>query len=198
MQFWIAAGVGISCYAITSTLLQMARIGHFLVAGQSYAIPANIFIMGDAALANALVATLLAPLLEELVFRKWLISGLIKLRIGTVLALTLSSAIFVLAHSNPSDIGPVDAGMLLLTRFILGIAMGVLYLGSRNLLLPIVAHMIHNMLVLLPKAAVFYPSFPLSAQQAALYLGAYAMILLLGLGGLASATRRLRQCATSP
>jgi membrane protease YdiL (CAAX protease family) len=100
MQFWIAAGAGISCYAITATLLQMARICHFLVAGQSYAIPGNIFIMGDAALANVLVATLLAPLLEELVFRKWLISGLLKLRLGAVLALSLSSAIFVLAHNN--------------------------------------------------------------------------------------------------
>jgi membrane protease YdiL (CAAX protease family) len=88
--------------------------------------------------------------------------------------------------------------MLLLTRFILGIGMGMLYLWSRNLLLPIIAHMVHNLMVVLPKADVFYPSFPLDAQQAAFYLVAYAAVLLLGVRGLGSAARRLRQCAIAP
>ncbi|GAX76887.1 hypothetical protein CEUSTIGMA_g4333.t1 [Chlamydomonas eustigma] len=89
------------------------------------------------------VTGVLAPILEETVFRGFLLTSLTKY-IPVWAAIPASSFLFSLAHLSPKDF-PV--------LFSLGCVLGILYVRSRNLLTPILVHGAWNSLVL---TALFY------------------------------------------
>lgn len=81
---------------------------------------------------------ILAPLLEETVFRGFLLPSLAKV-MPTPLAVVLSSAAFGLVHLSPRDTPQLTA---------LGLLLGFSYVRSRNLLTPMLIHGVWNGTVL--------------------------------------------------
>jgi membrane protease YdiL (CAAX protease family) len=80
----------------------------------------------------------MAPVLEETVFRGFLLTSLTKY-IPTWAAIPVSAAFFGAAHLSPRDF-PV--------LFALGCLLGVVYTRSRNLMSPIIVHGMWNSTVL--------------------------------------------------
>lgn len=81
-----------------------------------------------------LLAVVLAPLAEEIVFRGVLLSAL-RDRWGDAFAIGASSAVFAAAHVMPFAMPPI---------FLLSLALGVMYVRTRTLWAPIVAHAVFN------------------------------------------------------
>lgn len=86
-----------------------------------------------------ITVVLLAPLLEEFLFRGIIQEGLTQ-RSGPVVAILLSSLLFGFMHLNPWQF---------VTGFLLGIFIGWLYYLTRDLLLAIGFHLFNNLFVLL-------------------------------------------------
>lgn len=80
------------------------------------------------------VSSLSAPILEELVFRGFLLPSLTA-EVGTPAAVASSSAAFALCHAAPRD---------MLQLFVLGCVLGFAYVRTRNLLTPTVIHAAWN------------------------------------------------------
>lgn len=87
---------------------------------------------------DALGTIILAPIVEELVFRGVLLNRL-KLRIGIIPAILVSSFLFGIGHEF--------GGMI--SAFLFGICMCILYLKTDNILIPITVHFINNLVVTL-------------------------------------------------
>lgn len=85
--------------------------------------------------ANLLFAGILAPVLEELFYRKLIIDRL--RRYGTVVAVVASGLLFGLAHGNLNQF---------FYTALLGILFGYLYLSTGNLRYPILLHMAVNLI----------------------------------------------------
>ena len=85
------------------------------------------------------VTAILAPLLEEVVFRGFLLTSLTKF-MPTWLAVLISSLGFGLAHASARDLPQLAA---------LGTLLGFSYVRSRNLLTPMLIHGAWNGTVLL-------------------------------------------------
>lgn len=119
------------------------RIGNVLIALAPAAIAVLLTVgigVKSTSLSNASIflildSLLLAPLIEELLFRAWALSILEKLR-GPLTALFLTSAAFSLAHG-------FDGFSTMLT-FINGLAFGVLWLRTRNVWLCVFSHAAFN------------------------------------------------------
>ena len=75
-----------------------------------------------------------APIAEEIFFRGFALSGL-NSRYGVTLAVVLSSAVFALAHLDIASLVPT---------FILGLALGWVYLRTRSIWPCIFVHGLHN------------------------------------------------------
>lgn len=88
------------------------------------------------ALIGLITASILAPIAEELLFRGVLLTRM-KRKIGVTAAVLLSSALFGMTHLSVS----------MLHAGIFGICMCILYLKTKNILVPIVFHMIYNFLL---------------------------------------------------
>ena len=88
-----------------------------------------------------LMIILLAPIIEELVFRGFLYSYL-KQKIGFKGALFLSALLFALFHFSPSQ--GISNFPLLSSLFILALYLGFLYERQSSLLSPIALHMTFN------------------------------------------------------
>ncbi|RME05538.1 MAG: CPBP family intramembrane metalloprotease [Deltaproteobacteria bacterium] len=95
----------------------------------------------DAAFAlAALYICLLGPLLEEVIFRGFLYTGL-RRRFGVLPALLASSVVFGYTHVlDPDAVVPI---------ILLGVVLGVLYERSANLWVPVAGHVANNTLALL-------------------------------------------------
>lgn len=85
------------------------------------------------------VTGILAPLLEETVFRGFLMTSLTKW-VPTPVAVVISAAVFAIAHLTPGEFPQL---------FVLGIALGLSYAQTRNLLTPITIHSLWNSGVIL-------------------------------------------------
>ncbi len=85
------------------------------------------------------VTAILAPILEEFVFRGFLLTSFSKL-LPMPAAIGLSSVAFGMAHLSVKDLPELTA---------LGVLLGLTYVMSRNLLTPIVIHGLWNGIVLL-------------------------------------------------
>jgi uncharacterized protein len=90
------------------------------------------------------ITALLAPLLEEVFFRGFMLPSLTKW-LPTPVAILLSSALFSLAHFAPRDAPQL---------FALGIVLGCSYARTRNLAVPIIVHGAWNGGVLLALIAL--------------------------------------------
>lgn len=80
------------------------------------------------------VTGVLAPLLEETVFRGFFMTSLTKW-VPTPVAVVISAAVFALAHLTPGQFPQL---------FVLGTALGLSYAQTRNLLTPIAIHALWN------------------------------------------------------
>lgn len=83
---------------------------------------------------TVLLAVVLAPVAEELVFRGVLLSAL-RDRWGDAFAIGVSSAVFAAAHVMPFAMPPI---------FLLSLALGWMYVRTRTLWAPIAAHALFN------------------------------------------------------
>ncbi|XP_023542984.1 uncharacterized protein LOC111802741 [Cucurbita pepo subsp. pepo] len=85
------------------------------------------------------IAGVLAPVLEETVFRGFFMVSLTKW-VPTPVAILISAAVFALAHLTPGEFPQL---------FVLGTALGLSYAQTRNLLTPITIHALWNSGVIL-------------------------------------------------
>lgn len=85
-------------------------------------------------LGHTIVAVIIAPVIEEVLFRGVLLHRW-ALKWGTRSAVLVSSALFAIGHIE------------LLGHFLFGLAMAALYLRTRSLWVPIAAHALNNFLV---------------------------------------------------
>lgn len=97
--------------------------------------------------ASVAVVVIVAPLLEEMVFRGFLLSALSR-RMGPAGAVVLSAALFGLLHTadHPFYAGPI---------FVLGLLLGWLYLRTGRLWVAVGCHGAHNALALVTAWLLF-------------------------------------------
>ena len=94
----------------------------------------SVDISPSAFLLSAVGSIIFAPLLEELVFRGVIFNRL-KIRIGIIPAMIVSSFIFAIGH----DFGGITSA------FLFGMCMCILYLKTDNILVPMSVHFINNL-----------------------------------------------------
>ncbi|XP_014756860.1 uncharacterized protein LOC100838017 isoform X4 [Brachypodium distachyon] len=80
------------------------------------------------------ITGVLAPILEETVFRGFLMVSL-NMWFSTPVSVLITAAVFAFAHLTPGEFSQL---------FVLGVALGFSYAQSRNLLTPIMMHAIWN------------------------------------------------------
>ena len=85
---------------------------------------------------GTIMATIIAPVSEEIVFRGWLFNALNR-RIPVWPAIFLSSVLFALIHPSVSSI----------TTFLFGVCMAVAYYKTQNLWVVILMHALNNGLI---------------------------------------------------
>lgn len=106
----------------------------------------------SAFLLSAIEGIIFAPVIEELVFRGVLFNRL-KIRIGIVPAMLISSFLFGIGH----DFGGITSA------FLFGICMCILYLKTDNILIPMSVHFINNVaatLLDMVNIDAFFSQFP--------------------------------------
>jgi len=93
-----------------------------------------------------IVATIFAPIFEELLFRRVLLTSLLKLDYHPAYAISVSAFIFGLAHSLGDITGGslVIAGLHLVSTTTIGIALGVIYVKTKNVIYPMIFHALNN------------------------------------------------------
>lgn len=94
-------------------------------------------IMLDYKIAGFITVCILAPILEEIIFRGILLRGLLQNGTSPVFAIFLSSVLFGLAHLNPWQF--FGAGML-------GAVFGFIYYRTKSLWICIFLHALNNMI----------------------------------------------------
>lgn len=85
------------------------------------------------------VVSIAGPILEEIIFRK-IIFGTIYKRTNFILAAVISSVIFAVVHQDPAHI-------LLYTA--MGLTFAFLYVKTKRIIVPIIAHVFMNTLVVI-------------------------------------------------
>ena len=113
----------------------------------------SVDISAGAFILNAIGSIIFAPLVEELVFRGVLFNRL-KIRTGIIPAMLISSFLFAIGH----DVG----GMV--SAFLFGVCMCILYLKTDNILIPISVHFLNNVLATILEVTqidIFLAQFPL-------------------------------------
>jgi membrane protease YdiL (CAAX protease family) len=89
----------------------------------------------------SLYKLIVAPLIEEILFRRVMISGIMRFKggkIGALMSLLFSMMIFAYSHSFSPE-----------SKIISGLVLGILYLWKRNLYAPVFAHALYNLMVTL-------------------------------------------------
>lgn len=108
---------------------------------------------------NILKSLIISPILEELLFRRYLLSCLIK-NMDIKKAILLSSFGFTVTHYL--------SGSSLFAVFILGILLAIVYVKTNNIILCIIGHSLSNFLAIVIFPLVF---FKLEILQHTFYLG---------------------------
>ena len=88
---------------------------------------------GSVIILDAIGAIILAPIMEELIFRGVIFNRL-KIRVGIIPAMIISSFIFAIGH----EFGGITSA------FLFGICMCLLYLKTDNILIPMCVHFLNN------------------------------------------------------
>lgn len=91
----------------------------------------------DYKVAGFIMVCILAPLLEEVLFRGIILKGMLNYKVNPVLAILISGIIFGMAHLNPWQF--VGAGLL-------GCIFGFVYYRTKSLGLPVALHALNNLL----------------------------------------------------
>lgn len=91
----------------------------------------GLYLLGN--LAGIIMAIVFAPILEEFIFRGYLLNRW-TLRLGTLPAMLLSSGLFAILHPD------------VLGAFVFAIIMSLLYMKTRSLIAPIIVHAANNIL----------------------------------------------------
>ena len=120
-----------------------------------------------AAVAFAAGIAVLPPIAEEFAFRGIVLSHL--RRHGDFLAVMVSALLFALVHGNVVQIP---------FAFFAGIALGVAYVKTNNLLVPIVIHLLNNGLSVVVQLALVY-----GGENLANMVSVFGMLALLIFGG---------------
>ncbi len=84
-----------------------------------------------------LMTVILAPILEEILFRGIIMKGMINNKVAPITAIIVSALIFGAVHFNPWQF----AG-----AFLLGLVLGLVYYKTKSLLMPILLHAFNNLL----------------------------------------------------
>lgn len=129
---WALLGVVLSPAFVYLASVLVETFGKDDVTSRGTADAVSQIISLDGSTFSALFATtaILAPLLEETVFRGFLLTSLTKF-MPTPAAVILSSLAFGLVHLSPRDFPQLTA---------LGILLGFTYVRSKNLLSPMIIH----------------------------------------------------------
>ena len=116
-----------------------------------------------------LKVAILAPIVEELIFRGVIMHGLIR-NYSKFTAVLVSALLFALFHLNPWQFP---------ATFILGLVLGILMLRTRNIFLCILGHAINNGLVLISMqfwSEIQSTSFSQSSKSSQLIISALVAI----------------------
>lgn len=84
-----------------------------------------------------IMTVILAPILEEILFRGIIMKGMINNKVAPATAIIVSALIFGAVHFNPWQF----AG-----AFLLGLVLGLVYYKTKSLLMPILLHAFNNLL----------------------------------------------------
>lgn len=128
-------------------------------------------------------AVILAPIFEELFFRKFLFTGLLKKYSFGVSAI-VSSICFSLLH--------IPNWLNLAPTFLFGIICCWIYLKTKNILYAILLHFVGNLTVLISS---FYNKELSILIQEITYIWMYGVILFLGLGMILFGLRKLKRAS---
>lgn len=101
----------------------------------SFLIPSKSIGNGLAGIFSFISVVLISPVAEELVFRGVFLSKL-RLIVPTIFAILVSSLLFASLHSFGS----------IISAFVFGICMALLYLKTDNILVPIFGHFLNNLI----------------------------------------------------
>ncbi len=128
--------------------------------------------MASTTIPSFLLVVLVAPIVEELVFRATLLQKL-RVRFGTVAGILISSAIFSLIHMNSGMIG----------HFTMGVFLSIFYLKTKNIWVPILCHALNNLIAFSSATVDGGSEFDFSQAVAEIqmvgpYVGIYAFICL--------------------
>ena len=93
----------------------------------------NVLIWKNIAIGSLIGTILISPIAEELIFRGIILNRL-KLVISTPIAILISSLCFGILHSYGS----------IISAFVFGLCMCILYIKTNNILIPILAHIMNN------------------------------------------------------
>ncbi len=88
---------------------------------------------------SILLLCIVAPLIEEILFRGIILNGLLS-RYSPIKAILISSLLFSLLHLNPYQLFPA---------FAIGLLLGFLYFKVRSVLLCVIAHSVSNFQVII-------------------------------------------------
>ncbi|MCY3412779.1 MAG: CPBP family intramembrane metalloprotease [Candidatus Heimdallarchaeota archaeon] len=115
-----------------------------------------------------IVAVIMAPVVEELAFRRVLIPILEEIG-GTRFALLLSALIFSSIHWLQDILGSSGDFLMahIFTTFVLGMLLGYLYIRTRDIKIPIIVHGFNNFIGFVP--TFFSILYPFSSEEYDLY-----------------------------
>lgn len=116
-------------------------------------------------------AVILAPLLEEFIFRGIILNGLLK-KVSPIKAILLSSFLFAFVHLNPWQF---------VSAFLIGLIMGWVYFKTGNLLYAIFIHFTNNFLASL--AAINMNDMPIDTTMAEM-LGSTSKMIMVVVGSI--------------
>ena len=119
----------------------LARALHGIGASLPHRPPSSLVIHGNSDLSLALILVVVVAVVEETIFRGYLLLRLTALTNNTLAAVLLSSIVFALGHGYEGLAGM--AGV-----FVLGFLFAVVYLWRRSLVAPIVAHFLTDFVAL--------------------------------------------------
>ncbi|KAJ0037507.1 hypothetical protein Pint_22755 [Pistacia integerrima] len=135
---WAGIGLGGAILAIALTGAAMSLFnGENPPQRETDALVQLLPLIGSSSISTACLVGItgaLAPLLEENIFRGFLMVSLTKW-VPTPIAVIISAAVFALAHLTPGEFPQL---------FVLGTALGFSYAQTRNLLTPITIHAFWN------------------------------------------------------
>ncbi|KAH9709533.1 CAAX amino terminal protease family protein [Citrus sinensis] len=140
---WAGIGLGGALLAVAATGAALSLFnGENPPERETDALVRLLPLIGSSSISTAClvgITGVLAPLLEENVFRGFFMVSLTKW-VPTPIAVIISAAVFALAHLTPGEFPQL---------FVLGIALGFSYAQTRNLLTPITIHAFWNSGVIL-------------------------------------------------